>query len=1407
MIRFILSLTLSITFVHAEKTSLFDGNTLKGWNVRKGEEQWWSVRDGMIVGGSMKKKVPHNTFVATDKSYENFELEFDIRLVKGSGFMNSGIQVRSIRLPNNHEMRGYQVDAGVGWWGKIYDESRRNRVIAEPVDPAATARTAKDWDWNHYRILCEGPRIRSWINGVPALDFTERAPGIPQNGIIGFQAHGGGMFEVQIKNITIKELAPTPGALHWNHHPAKPKPGPSTPEEQKASFQIAPGFTAELVASEAEGVRKPVTVTWDTAGRMWTATATEYPVDANESQAAAEQLFSRGGKDKALVFDTPCSPGLQTPRVFADGLVIPLGILPYGNGALIQYGDSIRQYFDSDQDGQSNGFTTILSGFGIQDSHLFPHQFERMPGGWISLAQGLFNSSLVHRPSGEPFASGQKSVTLKHCKLARMRPDGSDFDLLTHGPNNIWGFSQTRDGRTFIQEANDLSIPIAEFEPGSHYATGSKDKLRSYAPTIHPSTKGPQMGGTGLSGLALVEDLNSPFQLGYTGEVFVVVNPITNRLQIMTVETNEKGQYSYTKQDDFLISSDKWFRPIAAHFGPDGCLYVVDWYNKIISHNEVPRSHPDRDKTRGRIWRIRHHSQKPASPPNLTKLTTEEVATYLGGPNALLSRLAWHELTDRKDQSIVPSLSKIITDPKATVSQRCAALWALEGMGKLTPAILLNLAKSPHPSLRYQAIRSAGEMDLEPTEFLTIVRASSFKSHRRTRAALANAIRYHRHPSPEMLALAASLGDAPLTTGGWDQYDREFERYLARWAMETHRDTTRRMLDNTKVKQLSSEQFLLAMQSFEPSEAASQLARAIPRLDRSLSSGELAILGSQLKQPEVSSALAEILANPSKQIALLESFEKIDPKLAADPDLARLVEEAALKIFPGTTIDKQVLILRLANKFRLKNFEEPIKKWLAEKTRSQEQTIAALTAMRELGSSDQAFFESYYQISNPELKREALIALAGLANPSVVTIFAKDWDTLPGDLRQLTIHGLTSNRKKAAALAKAAAAGQFKGLTADAIGSLVAVLGASQPDMKTLLQNSPDLLQPVIQFTGNEEDAVDQKISLSGPFTIETWVKLAPGIDNKDSLLGAGKVKGPDLNFYDSTLRFYGGPSVGDLIVATRPIVANLWTHCALTRDGNGRFKIYIDGVLDTSNSKPFKNDLTNLEIGQSTAPGGSAFQIREYRIWNKERSAAEIQSDFQTGYRNDKPASLIHRFSGDTKDLKLRGQASIHLVGDSPALITPGESKAAREKFSRFKTMADKPGDALKGKALFVSCLACHKVGDTGGIIGPDLSGAGAMSTEALLHNILTPNAQMESGYYRHDIILKNGGKVSGSLVNETKSSLSIQPLGTTIQVIPRKNIAQHKITKSSLMPEGLIDHLSPEQVADLFTYIRTLK
>ncbi len=201
---------------------LFDGKTLTGW---EGDPKWWRVEDGLITGGSLTEKVPRNFFLATTRSFQNFDLRLQIKLtgVPNTGMINSGVQIRSLRVPNNTEMSGYQVDAGDGWWGKLYDESRRNKVIGESANLPAV----KKGEWNTFRIRTEGARIRTWINGVAALDYTEAEPAIAQDGKIAIQIHSGGMALVQVKDVRIEELPPTPGAPTWDKvgHPKPIVPG------------------------------------------------------------------------------------------------------------------------------------------------------------------------------------------------------------------------------------------------------------------------------------------------------------------------------------------------------------------------------------------------------------------------------------------------------------------------------------------------------------------------------------------------------------------------------------------------------------------------------------------------------------------------------------------------------------------------------------------------------------------------------------------------------------------------------------------------------------------------------------------------------------------------------------------------------------------------------------------------------------------------------------------------------------------------------------------------------------------------------------------------------------------------------------------------------------------------------
>lgn len=184
-------------------TSLFDGKTLAGW---EGKSTVWRVEDGVLTGGTPGVAQPANEFLASTREFSDFVLRFQIKLVGTEGFVNSGMQIRSQRKPNTTEMIGYQCDFGdPDWWGGIYDESRRNKVLAAS-NMATLGPTLKRQDWNDYVIRAEGPRITTWINSVMGVDYRETDASIPLTGKIGIQLHSGGKAVVQVRNVTIEEL-------------------------------------------------------------------------------------------------------------------------------------------------------------------------------------------------------------------------------------------------------------------------------------------------------------------------------------------------------------------------------------------------------------------------------------------------------------------------------------------------------------------------------------------------------------------------------------------------------------------------------------------------------------------------------------------------------------------------------------------------------------------------------------------------------------------------------------------------------------------------------------------------------------------------------------------------------------------------------------------------------------------------------------------------------------------------------------------------------------------------------------------------------------------------------------------------------------------------------------------------
>lgn len=177
---------------------LFDGKSLKGWV--EDTPGVWSVRDGMIVGKHAGQK--WNDFLRTKEEFENFELSLEFRLLNGEG--NSGVQFRSVPAAKEHELSGYQADIGQKYWGCLYDESRRNRVLAQA--PAEFVERLDKSGWHKYVVRAEGRHIVLELDGTRTVDYTESETGLVQRGIIAVQVHAGPGIEVWFRNIRLREL-------------------------------------------------------------------------------------------------------------------------------------------------------------------------------------------------------------------------------------------------------------------------------------------------------------------------------------------------------------------------------------------------------------------------------------------------------------------------------------------------------------------------------------------------------------------------------------------------------------------------------------------------------------------------------------------------------------------------------------------------------------------------------------------------------------------------------------------------------------------------------------------------------------------------------------------------------------------------------------------------------------------------------------------------------------------------------------------------------------------------------------------------------------------------------------------------------------------------------------------------
>ena len=701
-------------------------------------------------------------------------------------------------------------------------------------------------------------------------------------------------------------LLPEQTKKRFAHLPTPRDPNrPLSPEAAIATFTLPKGFTIELVASEEHGLINPIDIAFDDAGRLWTQTARMYPLDPvtginfgkamkmMRDQAAIEKnpAFARvkrlyqlkdKGSDQILILDDPTRTADKPLRIWADGLTIPQSIIPYKNGAYVAHGSELFYLEDRDGNGQSDTVTPVLSGFGFFDTHTMAHGLVRAPGGWFHFSHGLINSGDV-----TVVATGERK-RIEFCLNARFSNDHRTLEIINVGLQNIWGYQQRSNGQWYGTEANDIGYSVIPMEIQSGFRGVSNPMIRPYQPLL-PAPHSFRVGGTGISGLAFSEDGTHSFPQPWH-EVALLANPITRKINAVRTSRNSDGSIDGEHLSDFLTSSDPWFRPVTIEFGPDGSLYIADWCNKIISHNEVDTAHPDRDKKHGRIWRVRHESQPVREIPNLIETAETKLVQHLSAPILWEKRAAWHQLVDRKAVNQIPALHALLQSTNTDVTTRIHALWALEGLKGFDQTVLQNLLADDDRDLRREAVRSLTGFQLTGAQVAALIAPLAEDSDATVRAQVLRTLTEIEQADPEVIDLLVrackpALGGNEL--GG--SYERSFERYLARMALEQYRESFRAYVKSDRINQHPPGNLLWAIQVLPTEEREALFINlwkkaASERIDKETF---VAITG-MLNSPAVLDIVRSTFENPANGRHLLKlGMETVDR--VQSPQLSQLL--------------------------------------------------------------------------------------------------------------------------------------------------------------------------------------------------------------------------------------------------------------------------------------------------------------------------------------------------------------------------------------------------------------------------------------------------------------------------------------------------------------------------------------
>lgn len=1129
---------------------------------------------------------------------------------------------------------------------------------------------------------------------------------------------------------------------------------PLSPQESMRQMRVPSGFQVELFAAEPDVVN-PVALAWDEQGRLWVAETLDYP---NQKQPLGQ------GNDRIKICeDTDGDGRADRFTVFAEHLSIPTGLVFASGGVIVAQPPELLFLKDTDGDDRADERRVLFTGFGDWDTHASASNLRWGFDNWIWGTLGYSGfKGMVGRQYHE-FRQG----------IYRFRPDGSKLEFLASTSNNTWGLGFTEEGFVFVSTANNqhsvhMAIPNRYYERVYGWSPGVLAGISDHW-RFHPLKEVVRQvdwhgGFTAAAGHSFYTARSYPPP--YWNRVAFVAEPTGSLLHKCVIRPQGSHFVSHDAAN-LLASYDEWTAPIAAEVGPDGAVWVLDWYNYIIQHNPTPHGFqtgkgnayeiPLRDRQHGRIYRIVHSASPPSPAPNLKQASARQLVQALRHDNQLWRLHAQRLLVERGDTGVASELVRLVedrtVDPVGLNVGAIHALWTLHGLGLLDgshpQALEAALEALDHPS---SAVRKTALEVLPATaEVRDRLLASGVLQDPQLRVRLAALLALcETDPSEEAgEALYRMLSDPENLQDRWipdgltvaaARHKLGFLRSLSQ-GLSVEGEEGESPRENRMVNASLEEGSPDSPPAWGYRRLQGEARHGVADLGRT---GNRSLwIASARGAAARWSSMVEVQPHTDYRVSGWIRTENLERNsgVGARLEVYGLEEEVATQSVAGTTDWTRV-----------------------EATfNSGPRTRLGVGAVfgGEGSSQGQAWFDDLelVEIGNAVQTRTAQILrrvaqdYAREAPTETVLPVLKGLRNLPLALTLPLLEGL--------------AAGWPRGATPR-------LEEADRAELSLLMQQfSPEMRGPLLLLA--DRWGQRQVFSADVPAALERLRRQVqdPSLDAASRAQAASRL-----------IRLDENPGSVELILAQ----VSPRTSLTLTR-----------GLL--------------ASLGEGSSPAVAAGLIRRWEQLTPLARETAVQVLLRRAYWTRSLLEAIEQGKVDHRELNAEQMQQLTLHVDEEIVRRARRlAERAGRTFSpdraavveRFWAAASRRGDPRHGEQVFENnCRRCHSFQRRGGIIGPDLTGVGSRSRADILVDILDPNRSVEGKYRLWMVTTRDGEVLTGRLESETQTTVELLDSSGQRHAVPRQNIAQIRASQLSIMPEGLEEEMSLHDLSSLLEYL----